>query len=250
MTVSASERAADRGTRRGADLHVAGLETGYLANSVVFDLALKAKAGQVTAILGHNGAGKSATLRAIAGLLPLRKGSVSLDGQTLTGRDRRSRIDDGIIYLPQDKAVFAGMSVRQNLLLGATREPDREVRGRRLDLVHELFPLLAERPRFRAGDLSGGQQRMLSIGMALMAGPRVLLLDEPSLGLAPVLVENVLRTVRHLADSAGLAVVLVEQVVGQALSVADHVYVLRSGSVVDDLEGEAARAREDWWTVF
>ena len=152
--------------------------------------------------------------------------------------------------IPSERFVFQDLTVRDNLLLGAANDPEPERRPERLKLVHELFPILAERSEQLAGTMSGGQQRMVSLGLALMASPRLLMLDEPSLGLAPAVVRQIFDAVRHLADTEGLAVLLLEQNVGQALRIVDRVYVMRSGRVILHETVDEMRARESYWDLF
>jgi len=234
----------------GSVLRVGNLYAGYYGRPVVHDVSLTVEPGTITALLGHNGAGKTTTLKAIAGLLPAYGGSVSLRGEEITRRKSGERVKRGLFYLPQERATFATMTVRDNLLLGATLVDDPAARDRHLEQILALFPILAERIGQIAGTLSGGQQRMLSMGIALMAGAKVLLLDEPSLGLAPTIIQQLLQTVRHLCEQEGMAVLLVEQVVGLALEVADHIYVMRTGQLVADETRESAQARENWWELF
>ncbi|MEO5723769.1 MAG: ATP-binding cassette domain-containing protein, partial [Ilumatobacteraceae bacterium] len=156
----------------------------------------------------------------------------------------------GMSMIPSERFVFSDLSVRDNLLLGAENERDPDRRAKRMELVLRLFPILAERSSQLAGTLSGGQQRMVSLGLALMADPKLLMLDEPSLGLAPVLVQQIFDKVRELADTEGLAVLLLEQNVGQALRIVDRVYVMRSGRVILEESAEDMRARDSYWDLF
>jgi branched-chain amino acid transport system ATP-binding protein len=234
----------------GVAVEIAGLRTGFLGKPVVHDVSLSVASGRITAVFGHNGAGKSSTLKAIAGLLPLYSGSIRLFGEDVSKQPISERVRRGIVYLPQERAVFTGLSVQQNLDLGAALEKDKSVIAARRQEVIELFPRVGERLQQRAETMSGGEQRMLSMGIALMAGARVLMLDEPSLGLAPTINQTLLEATRTLCRERGVTVLLVEQAIGAALEYCDHVYVLRSGTVVSDQSGDEARQRDDWWTVF
>ena len=149
--------------------------------------------------------------------------------------------------IPSERFVFPDLTVLDNLLLGGANDPDASRRAKRLELVYELFPILRERSRQPAGTMSGGQQRMVSLGIALMSGPKLLMLDEPSLGLAPSVVQQIFDTVRQLADTEGLSVLLLEQNVGQALRIVDRVYVMRSGRVLLEETVEQMRARDSYW---
>jgi len=231
-------------------LEVRDLSTGYLGHAVVHGVTLHMPPGRVTCLFGHNGAGKTTTMKAIAGLNPTYSGSVRLMGEDVTNARPDVRVKKHLVYLPQERAVFRTLTVQKNLLLGATTVHDKAVIQQRLDEVVQLFPRLGERLSQIAGTMSGGEQRMLSMGIALMAGARVLMLDEPSLGLAPSINQMLLQTAERLAHQEGMAVVLVEQAIGQALEYADHVYVMRSGEIIAEHTREEALARQDWWEVF
>lgn len=250
MSESAVAHAERRPVRGDGGLSVRGLRAGYYGNSVLFDVDLDAPWGRVTALFGHNGAGKTTILRSIAGLVAVQAGSVSVDGIDVTGNSVRDMVRLGVAYLPEDHATFPGMSVLENLEMGMITVRRNKGVAERRDKVFEIFPVLAERRRSLANTLSGGQRRMLSVGMALMADARVLLLDEPSLGLSPAINQSLLAQVARFAKEDGGAVVLVEQAVGQALAVVDHVYVVRSGVVIAEMDAQAARARDDWSDVF
>ncbi|MCW2666147.1 MAG: transporter ATP-binding protein [Frankiales bacterium] len=226
------------------------LRAGYVGEAVVHDVSLDLHAGRITTLFGHNGAGKTTTMKAAAGLLPMLGGRLELFGVDVTSRGSSHRVAKGLFYLGQERAVFGKLSVRDNLTLGAALVKSRSVIAERIEQVVALFPILAERMNQTAGSMSGGQQRMLALGIARMAGARVLMLDEPSLGLSPIINQRLLDATQQLAREQGIAVLLVEQTIGQALQYADHVYVMRSGSVVAEHTGDEARAREDWWEVF
>ena len=152
--------------------------------------------------------------------------------------------------IPSERFVFSDLSVLDNLLLGGANEPDGDKRAKRLEMVYSLLPILKERAEQLAGTMSGGQQRMVSLGLALMSSPKLLMLDEPSLGLAPAVVEQIFTRVRQLADTEGLSVLLLEQNVGQALRIVDRVYVMRSGRVLLEETVEQMRARDSYWDLF
>lgn len=231
-------------------VEVKGLQTGYLKKPVVHEITFRCRTGEVTCLFGHNGAGKSSTLKAIAGLLPQYSGEVRLFGEDVSALPISVRVRRGVVYLPQERAVFTGLTVEDNLLLGAALEREKSVVAARRDMVIDLFPRLGERLKQLAQTMSGGEQRMLSMGIALMAGARVLMLDEPSLGLAPQINLSLLQVTKRLCEEQGVTVLLVEQAIGEALTFADRVFVVRSGTIVAEHTGDEARAREDWWTVF
>jgi branched-chain amino acid transport system ATP-binding protein len=220
-------------------LSVDGLVAGYSAAAVVDGVTLAVSAGETVTLVGANGAGKSTLLKAIAGALPVRAGRVLVDGEDVTNVPAHRRVGKGIVLVPEGRMVFAGMSVDENLTLGAhlrTGAAARRAVAADRERVFGLFPVLAERRRQAAGTLSGGEQQMLAIGRAMMSAPRVLLLDEPSLGLAPKVIAQIFSALDVLRDS-GLAVVLVEQDARLALRHASRGYVVRTGRVA--LEGPA-----------
>lgn len=215
-------------------LEVRNLATGYGDIRAVWDVSLQVTAGEVTALLGRNGAGKTTTLRAVAGLNRADAGSITFDGRDVTGLPPHRRVGAGIGMVQEGKRIFRRRTVEENLLLGGyTRGlPKRRLQAE-LDPVYAMFPVLADRRTTVAGQLSGGQQQMLAIGQALMAKPTLLMLDEPSGGLAPAIVAEVMATVAALKAS-GIGVLLVEQAVTAAFEVADRVTVLDVGRVVLD----------------
>jgi branched-chain amino acid transport system ATP-binding protein len=231
-------------------LEVRDLAAGYLGESVVSGINFSVDRGQIVAILGPNGAGKTTTLKAISGVLRLYGGSVSAFGRDISSLSTSDAVRRGVIYLPQEHAVFGDMSVQENLTLGAALVRDKRLVTQRQTMVFDLFPILNERLYQQARTMSGGEQRMLALGIALMAGAKLLLLDEPSLGLAPRIFEIVLDAVVALVRQDGLALVIVEQQLGELLTVVDHVYVMRAGQVVLGESGAAARERDNWWEFF
>ena len=209
-------------------LRIDGIEVGYGDLTAVRDVSLEVREGEVVALIGANGAGKTTTLRALSGLLPLRRGRIELDGQRLDGLGSAQVAARGIAHVPEGRQLFPTMTVRENLELGARTRAARQARARTLDRVFELFPRLLEREAQLAGTLSGGEQQMCAIGRGLMACPRLLVLDEPSLGLAPVLVKTIFEDLARI-NGQGLTVLLVEQNVLRSLRLAHRGYVIDNG---------------------
>jgi branched-chain amino acid transport system ATP-binding protein len=210
-------------------LQVRALRAGYGAVEVLRGIDLQVGEGEAVALLGSNGAGKSTLNNVVCGLFPAWSGHVGFDGTDLTRAHYRDVVKAGLIQVPEGRRIFPNLTVRENLELGAFTRA-RERRADNLERAFVLFPRLRERARQVAGTLSGGEQQMLAIGRGLMAQPRLLILDEPSLGLSPLLVEELFALIRTLRDD-GLAVLLVEQNVGQSLEVADRAYVLENGAI-------------------
>ena len=228
-------------------LEVKELYAGYGLSEVLVGTSLTVEAGAVVALIGANGAGKTTTMRAISGMIAPSRGEVLLDGQPVQGLPASKIARLGLAHSPEGRKVFAPLSVEDNLLLGAFRHLPRFFGFRKAgaaDLAHvyDLFPRLAERRGQLAGTLSGGEQQMLAIGRALMARPKVMLLDEPSMGLAPVIVQEVFRTIRRL-KAEGMTMLLVEQFAQAALEVADHAYVMERGRIA--LEGTPAELHKN-----
>jgi branched-chain amino acid transport system ATP-binding protein len=206
------------------------------------DLSITIREGEVVTLIGANGAGKSTTLRAISGLVPPASGRVTFDGEDITGAPAHTLVTRGISMSPEGRGVFANLTVLENLEMGAYRVRDRAQIARDLERGFSLFPRLKERVKQRAGTLSGGEQQMLAMARALMSRPRLLLLDEPSLGLAPIVCQTIFSTIDAI-KAAGTTVLLVEQNASAALKHSDRGYVLETGAVI--LEGTAAEIAAD-----
>lgn len=211
-------------------LEVADLRAGYGAINVLWDVSLTIAVGQTTAIVGPNGAGKTTLLRAIMGLVPTTAGEIRLDGRSITGRATWDLVQAGLVMIPEGRLIFRDMTVEENLLMGAYPKSCRAGYVENLERVYELFPRLKERRRQVAGSLSGGEAQMLAMGRGLMEEPKIVLIDEPSLGLAPVLVDEIFRIIARLRNEQR-TIVLVEQNTVRTLKVADHVYLLQAGRV-------------------
>ena len=228
-------------------LVVEDLYAGYGLSEVLAGASLAVKAGTVVALIGANGAGKTTTMRAISGVIKPARGKVVLDGHPVQGFEASRIARLGLAHAPEGRKVFGPLSTEDNLLLGAYRRLPRffGFRSRAaadLERVYALFPRLKERRKQHAGTLSGGEQQMLAIGRALMAQPKMMLLDEPSMGLAPVIVQEVFRTIRQLKQD-GITMLLVEQFAGKALEVADYAYVMERGKIA--IEGTPTDLRRD-----
>jgi len=214
-------------------LEVAELRVGYGDATAIWDVSLRVGDNDLASIDGPNGAGKTTLINAIAGLLPIRGGSIRFGGRDLSRLAAHEFCRHGIAIVPEGRRLFTGMSVEENLEIGCYVPEARAVRGESLERVYAIFPILRERRRQMAGALSGGMQQMLAIGRALMARPRLLLLDEPSLGLAPAIVDQVFEVVVEI-HREGVAVLLVEQNVGKALEIASRAYVLEEGRIISE----------------
>jgi branched-chain amino acid transport system ATP-binding protein len=226
------------------------ITAGYGKSRVLFDVSIDARRGEVITVLGHNGAGKTTLLKTIAGIVRGTGGEITVGDDDVTREAADRRVAHGISYSPAEAAVFRELSVADNLALGAFTRSDRSAIEERRAFVIDLFPRVGERLHQQAGTLSGGERRMVSIGMALMAFPRVLLLDEPSNGLSPAMVDRIFTSVRRLADDNGITVVLVEQNVRAALRISDRAYFLQRGSIVLEESAESALSRGQWWDLF
>ncbi|MDE1184774.1 ABC transporter ATP-binding protein [Paraburkholderia sp.] len=211
-------------------LEINGVRAGYGAINVLWDVSMQVTRGEVTTIVGPNGAGKTTLLRAIMGLLPLQRGQIELDGKPLSGVSTWDLLARGIAMVPEGRLIFRDMSIEENLMMGAFPKAKRAAAHAQLDEVFTLFPLLKERRALQAGTLSGGQAQMLALGRGLMSSPELMLIDEPSLGLAPVIVQEVFEILARL-KAAGRTIVLVEQNTSMALRIADQVYLMQGGKI-------------------
>jgi branched-chain amino acid transport system ATP-binding protein len=223
-------------------LRVEDLAVNYGAIQALQGISFHVEEGEIVTLIGANGAGKSTTLRTISGLLYPRAGTISYQGASIAGMPADAIVKMGIVQVPEGRNIFAPLTVRENLEMGAYTRTDKEEIARSMQKVFASFPRLEERLSQLGGTLSGGEQQMLAMGRALMGQPKLLLMDEPSMGLAPILVEEIFRIVAEI-NKQGVSILLVEQNAAMALSVADRAYVLETGRVV--LEGPAQQVRED-----
>jgi branched-chain amino acid transport system ATP-binding protein len=224
-------------------LKLESVSISYGAIQAVRDVSIDVPRGEVVTIIGANGAGKSTLLKSIVGLEPVAGGRVSFDGQDITTTPAHRRTGMGVALSPEGRGVFSDQSVRDNLLLGAYSKKNDSVRTeRKIEQFFAMFPRLKERQEQLAGTLSGGEQQMLAIARALMSEPKLLLLDEPSLGLAPLIIRDIFNTIRALRET-GLTILLVEQMANQALGVSDRAYVLETGRIT--LQGKGSDLLND-----
>lgn len=224
-------------------VRVEGLNAGYGDVQIVWDLEFSVEPGTITALIGANGAGKTTFLRTVAGGLKPYSGRILYDGQDITGRPQTWRARHGIMLVPEGRQLYAGLSVEDNLFMGAYTRRDRAAIRRDLDWVYSIFPVLRERRRQLTGTLSGGEAQMCAIGRGLMAAPRLLLLDELSLGLAPVAVDVLVRVIREIHAERGISILLVDQDVQTALELASFGYVFVHGRV--EMAGPAGELLKD-----
>jgi branched-chain amino acid transport system ATP-binding protein len=224
-------------------LRVEDIRVSYGQVTALWGVSFEVGKGEIVALVGGNGAGKTTTLKTVSGLLRPAAGRIVLDEDELQERSTMEIVDRGVVQVPEGRKLFPELTVRDNLLLGAFRPASRPLQADRLARVYEIFPRLAEREKQVAGTLSGGEQQMVAIGRGLMAGPKILMLDEPSLGLAPIMVEEMFRVIVEI-NRAGTTVLLVEQNTEHALAIAHRGFVLESGRVVLSGTGAELLANE------
>lgn len=226
-------------------LKVENLESGYGPMQVLWQPSLEVKKGSITALLGPNGAGKTSVLRTILGSVEPWGGKITYEGKDVTHLPSHKKVDMGIVLVPEGRHLFVNMSAHENLTMGAYPKQATKYIGGTLGLVYSLFPILKERAKQRAGSLSGGEQQMLTIARGLMTRPKLIMLDEPSQGLAPKLVGEVFDTIKKMRAEMGLTILLVEQSVEASLSLSDYVYILHEGRVKAEGSAEQIRGSRD-----
>ena len=224
-------------------LNIENISAGYGDIQVLFDLSLHVNEGEIVSIIGANGAGKSTLLKTISGLIKPNSGKVEFDGKPIHNCPPDEIVEQALIHVPEGRRLFSLMTVYENLEMGAYSKRAEVGFAKNLDEVHQLFPRLKEREKQLAGTLSGGEQQMVAIGRGLMAQPRVLMLDEPSLGLAPVLKKDIFVAIKKIAETYGTTIVLVEQDVVNSLAISDRAYVMEQGQIV--LEGTSEELMND-----
>ena len=225
-------------------LSLSEVHCGYGNIEIIKGISLTVEKGQIVAIIGANGAGKTTTLKTIAGLLPVRSGSITFDGNDITKVKPHDVVKMGISQIPEGRQVFPELSVQDNLIMGGYTISDRHLIKTRIEEQYNRFPRLKERYKQMAGTLSGGEQQMLAIARALISSPRMLLLDEPSMGLSPLFVEEGFEIIQELRDG-GMTILLVEQNAGMALEIADYAYALETGKIVIEGTGEEMMRNEE-----
>lgn len=223
-------------------LEINNLETHYGKIHALRGISLSVEAGEIVTLLGANGAGKSTTLRAISGLIKSTSGSIKFKGEEITTKPAHDIVEMGLIHVPEGRKIFKGMSIKENLDLGSFTLKDDAERKRRMEHVYEIFPVLHERRNRDSAFLSGGEQQMLAIGRSMMTDPELLLLDEPSMGLAPFMVQEIMKIILRL-NKEGVTILLVEQNAKVALKLANHGYVIETGEIV--IKGDAKTLQQD-----
>ena len=224
-------------------LEVRNLHVCYGAISALQGVTLSVKAGSIVTLIGANGAGKSTTLRAVSGLVKPRGGEILFNGKNISGLPAHEIVKLGLSHVPEGRMVFANLTVHENLMMGAYLQRDKAVIAAELELVFKTFPRLQEREKQIAGTLSGGEQQMLAIGRALMSKPKFLMMDEPSLGIAPLLVKTIFEKIVEINRTHGITILLVEQNANLALEISHYGYVLETGRII--LQDESAALRQD-----
>ncbi len=231
-------------------LEVRNLKAGYGKKQVLFGISLHVQEGEIVALIGHNGAGKSTILKSVFGLLTPTGGEVIYRNQDVTLAPPAMKLEGGIYHIPQEHFLFNDLTVRENLEMGFFTMKDQSAFAPRLEAVHEIFPVLKNRQGQPAGTLSGGERRMLGIGMGLMRHPQLMMLDEPSSGLSPVIFQNVIKTIQEINKSRGTAILLVEQNVKVAFRISARAYVMKAGYMILEETGEKLLQRSGWWDLF
>ena len=218
-------------------LEIDRIDAHYGQVQILKQVSLSVREKEVVSLLGSNGAGKTTTVNCISGILPVSRGTIRFSGEDITHLSAHQRVERGLIQIPEGRKIFPSLTVEENLIMGSYLKNPKSKRKESLKAVMNMFPILAERSKQLAGTLSGGEQQMLAIGRALMSLPKLLMLDEPSLGLAPLVVESIFRTIQQI-NREGVPILLVEQNVPQSLAISEHAFVLEEGSIA--LSGEGA----------
>jgi branched-chain amino acid transport system ATP-binding protein len=231
-------------------LTVEDLNAAYGLKRILFDISLSVEEGEIVTIIGPNGAGKTTTLRSIIGIHRQREGKIVLDGHDISGNSCLKNLYAGICYVPQGGRIFRSLTVGENLKMGGHILKDKIEKAKKLKQVFRVFPILEKRVKHSADTLSGGQRQMLSIGMSMMLTPRLLLLDEPSIGLSPTLVPKLMEAIKNINQNLGTSVLIVEQNARQALNISNRVYVMKVGTITDTDKPEKFQSKEELRKVY
>jgi branched-chain amino acid transport system ATP-binding protein len=230
-------------------LEVEGLVVGYRKKKALRRVSLDVEEGEIVGVIGHNGAGKTTLLKCLFGLLPPWEGKIIYGGKDIAGRRTELNVRDGLSYMPQGQGLFPDLSVMDNLQLG-DYALGKKTSIVSMDQVFELFPILKSRDTQKAGTLSGGEQRMLSLGLALMQSPKLLLLDEPSIGLAPLIVQNVMETIRAINSRLKTGIMMVEQNIDASSSIVNRMFIIKVGQIVFSGSADIAQDKQKLWELF
>jgi branched-chain amino acid transport system ATP-binding protein len=230
-------------------LQLKNVSSGYFRKPVLYDVSLAVGAGEIVSLIGHNGAGKTTTLRTILGLIRADAGEIRFEDRSIERQPAVRNVQGGIYLIPQERFTFPDLTVRENLMLGGHNVRDPKLRDRTLEEIYALFAVLKLRGGQRAGTMSGGQQRLLSMAMAMMAHPRLVMVDEPSLGLAPRIVEELGGVLQGMARR-GIGILLVDQNIAQTLKLSDRVYVMKNGHIVLEDTGKSLLEKGQWWDLY
>ena len=230
-------------------LEVKELVVGYRKKKALRGVSLDAGEGEIIGVIGHNGAGKTTLLKSLFGLLPPWGGKITYEGKDITGRKTELNVRDGLSYMPQGQGLFPDLSVIDNLELG-DYALGKKISSVSMDQVFELFPVLKSRSAQKAGTLSGGEQRMLSLGLALMQSPKLLLLDEPSIGLAPIIVQNVMETIKTIHSRLKTSIIMVEQNIDATSSIVNRIFIIKVGKIVFSGSSDIAFDKRKLWELF
>jgi len=225
------------------------LVVGYRKKKALRGVSLNAEEGEIVGVIGHNGAGKTTLLKSLFGLLPIWGGKIIYDGKDITGRKTEINVRDGLTYMPQGQGLFPDLSVIDNLKLG-NYALEKKTSIVSMAQVFEYFPILENRSAQKAGTLSGGEQRMLSLGLALMQSPKLLLLDEPSIGLAPLVVQNVMETIKSIHQRLKAGIIIVEQNIDAARDLVDRIFIIKVGKIVFSGSSDIAADKRKLWELF
>ncbi len=230
-------------------MEMKAVSAGYFRKRVIHDISLSVDRSEVVSLIGHNGAGKTTTLKTILGVIRSDQGEIRFRDKSITGQDPVENVTAGIRFIPQERFTFPDLTVWENIMLGAHHVQQKEKIGKSIDEIYTQFPILKKRLSQKAGTMSGGEQRMLSMAMAMMAQPEFVMVDEPSLGLAPLIIQEIGRIIRRMADQ-GMAVLLVDQNIKHTLKISNRVYVMKNGQIVLEETSQKLLDRGEWWDLY